>query len=184
MYNLFRSSLKSERNYKAIFWMAVFIALISPIIKSGTESVFPPWGPDVIAPPPFLVMDYWGFSAPLWRVNGGNAMPAGWLLHVFLSFVVIFVYIYLVERFPRLTLWHGIAMGVFLTFLLHYIMVPAMGAMPSLFGPDVWKTAPWHLNWVTNLNELIDHVLWMWVCEEMRAGMRAKKLGLPTPMLG
>lgn len=177
---LFQQSNPSERNYKGVLNSAILIGLMSPLIKWGTESIFPPWGKDVVLPPPLQILDYWGFQSPMWTIHGSNAMHWGGVLHVLLAFVCVFAYILIVEKYPRLTFWGGLGMGFIYTIILHYIMVPILGAMPGLFGPDVWRTNPWNLDWLTNLNELIDHLLWMWVCEEMRAGMRAKKLGFHT----
>jgi len=180
---LFSESMTNERKYRGVITLAILISLMSPLIKWGTESIFPPWGPDVVAPPPMQIMDYWGFDTPMWTILGGNAMPWGGFLHVLLSFFCVYIYIQLAEKYPRLTFWRGLGMGIIYTIILHYIMVPAMGMMPGLFGPDVWRTAPWNLPFQSNFNELVDHLLWMWVVEEMRAGMRAKKFGIHTARL-
>lgn len=180
---IFTESAVSERNYKAMRNSAFLIGLMSPLVKWGTESIFPPWGPDITPPPPVLIMDYWGFESPMWHILGGNGMHWAGVLHVLLGLFCVYVYILLAEKYPRLTFWRGIGIGLIYTVILHYIMVPLMGAFPDLFGPDTWRTCPWYLPFRSNFDELIDHLLWMWVAEEMRAGARAKILGIHTARL-
>lgn len=177
----FAKSRPEDRNWSAALQAGIVIGLVSPLIKSGTEALFPPWGPDVVPAPPMQIMTYWGFQDP-WFTILGNQIPWGVVLHIFLAFVTVFVYCLVAEVFPRVTLWRGFAYGLLMMIILHVIMVPLLSTMPGLFGPDTWKDNPWNLPFRSNFDELMDHLLAYWIYEEMRKGIRYRVTGQPDPL--
>ncbi len=170
MKGLFIQSNPQDRDYRAALILGIAVGFASIFVKWGTGNLFPPFGPATAAAPPIAIMRHWGFDGAMYHWVG-KKVPWGALLHGSMAFMIFIPYAFLAEKFPKITLWRGVAFGIFADIFLHGIIVPLMTTMPSIFGMDSGVN-PWNLPWQSNFGELYSHIMTYWICEEMRRGMR------------
>jgi len=79
----------------------------------------------------------------------------------FRSFFAV-AYCVVAERFPKITLWQGVAAGILANIAVRAITLPILGLTPPL----------WTLPWYEHVSELVGHALWFWFIELMRRDLQ------------
>ena len=69
--------------------------------------------------------------------------------HILFSIVFAVAYCVLVEKFPKITLWQGVAAGILVNIAVHVITLPILGLTPPLL------TLPWY----EHVSEFVGHAL-------------------------
>lgn len=142
---------------------------ISSLVKSGTETNLPPRVIGEISPPAANI-DAWlgwlGFNShSLDYVYQGVNLPGAVILyHWVFSFIFAFIYILISAITPKIRMGYGVIYGVFITLLMHGILIPALGFRhPSyLHGKTGWL---WNLNGYEFWSEMIGHICWSFSIE-------------------
>lgn len=167
---------RARRRPEVAALVGVVAGIFSAIVKFGWEVPFPPRTPERNATnPPQQLLEQLGFSdhfAHTLVYFNGNGLPVmSFIIHF--GFAIFFGVAYCVgaERFPKITLWQGVAFGVVVYVVFHVIVMPGLGTVP----------APWHQPWQEHLSELLGHIVWMWSIEVVRRDLRSRITGEPDP---
>ncbi|EFT33458.1 hypothetical protein HMPREF9596_01560 [Cutibacterium acnes HL005PA3] len=167
---------RARRHPEVAALVGVVAGIFSAIVKFGWEVPFPPRTPERNATnPPQQLLEQLGFSdhfAHTLVYFNGNGLPVmSFIIHF--GFAIFFGVAYCVgaERFPKITLWQGVAFGVVVYVVFHVIVMPGLGTVP----------APWHQPWQEHLSELLGHIVWMWSIEVVRRDLRSRITGEPDP---
>ncbi|WP_202799858.1 YagU family protein [Vibrio campbellii] len=151
-------------NTKIVLLGTLIGGAISSMVKSGSESPMPPRIPGEASPPAININEWgqwFGVDAhSLDYVYQTVTVPGAVLLyHWLFSFIFAFVYIALSAYWPKVRLWYGAAYGLAITFVMHGLIIPALGFRNPAYlnGETGWL---WNLNGYELWSELIGHVCW------------------------
>ena len=167
---LFVRTRPEERNWRVATVVGLIAGLCSVWVKWGAEHTTPPRLPDTMAPPVAIAQHWFGLVDPMYTFMG-TGISWGALVHGFMSIVLVLIYVWLSEVFPRVRLWQGVAYGICAAIGAHFIAIPAMG----LSG---W---PWELPAAASVSELISHAITFLIADQICCGIRAKITGKPYP---
>lgn len=151
---------RMTRSKVAIAALAGFVGgNVASFVKWGTEVPFPPRTPDRALPPAEMLQSL-GLnpSAFTYHYSEHTLNFAVSLIHHGFSIVFAMLYCLLAERYPRITLWQGLAFGLFVTVAFHGVLLPLFAWAPPL----------WRLPYEELLSETFGHLLWIWVIEVFR----------------
>ena len=101
----------------------------------------------------------------------GHAFNYVHFTHILFSIVFAVAYCVVAERFPKITLWQGVAVGILVNIVVHVITLPILGLTPPL----------WTLPWYEHVSEFVGHALWFWSIELMRRDLRNRITHEPDP---
>ncbi len=167
---LFTTTRRDERDWKAATIVGLVAGGISFFAKWGGEHMVPPRFADTLPPPAIIAQDWFHMPATMYTWMGTPIGTAA-IIHAIMSIILLMIYIYLAEIFPRVRLWQGVAYGICAAIGAHFIAIPAMG----LSG---W---PWELPWQASVSELVSHAITFFIAEQAACGVRAKLTGKPYP---
>ncbi|MFC2427524.1 MAG: DUF1440 domain-containing protein [Campylobacter sp.] len=71
--------------------------------------------------------------------------------HILFSIVFAVAYCVVAEKFPKITLWQGVAAGILVNIAVHVITLPILGLTPPLL------TLPWY----EHVSEFARHALYL-----------------------
>ncbi|TWP24448.1 DUF1440 domain-containing protein [Apibacter muscae] len=157
----------SRIRLKVAIWVGIISGIVGAIIKFGWEVPFPPRTPqrDLTNPPQQLLeqlgMPY-DLSHAVYYFNENPRPIMSFIVHFLFAIFFAVVYCVVAEYYPKIKLWQGTLYGIFLNFLFHIILMPALGTIP----------APWNQPLEEHFSELFGHILWTWVIEIFRRDLR------------
>lgn len=124
-------------------------------------------------PPYVFLRDYLGITDPYAAIYefAGHAFNYVHFTHILFSIVFAVAYCVLAEKFPKITLWQGVAVGILVNIAVHVITLPILGLTPPL----------WTLPWYEHVSEFVGHALWFWSIELMRRDLRNRITHEPDP---
>lgn len=164
MSSFLEMSAPSRRRVSKAVVIGIIAGVMSMIMKRGWETVLPPRLPDQAAPP-FAMLKMFGFDVKgivyVFSENQIN-LPVTIVVFSFSTACALF-YCIVAEYFPRITLWAGVAYGLFIQIFFHLIVLP-------LFG---WTAAPWDIRAQEHIAEFLGHMLWGFTIEIIRRQLRA-----------
>ena len=164
--------------------LGIPIGIMSAFVKWGGEFPLPPRSPqdmfdtacgpesliraadqidcsrNFLNPPYVFLRDYLGVTDPYAALYefAGHAFNYVMMTHILFSIVFAVGYCVLAEKFPKITLWQGVAVGILVNIAVHVITLPILGLTPPLL------TLPWY----EHVSEFVGHALWFWSIELMR----------------
>ena len=177
---------------KERFGLAALIGIpagiVSAFVKWGGEFPLPPRSPqdmfdaacgpeslirtadqidcsrNFLNPPYVFLRDYLGVTDPYAALYefAGHAFNYVMMTHILFSIVFAVGYCVLAEKFPKITLWQGVAVGILVNIAVHVITLPILGLTPPL----------WTLPWYEHVSELAGHIVWFWSIEIIRRDLR------------
>ena len=177
---------------KERFGLAALIGLIAgeflAFVKWGGEFPLPPRSPqdmfdaacgpesliraadqidcsrNFLNPPYVFLRDYLGVTDPYAALYefAGHAFNYVMMTHILFSIVFAVGYCVLAEKFPKITLWQGVAVGILVNIAVHVITLPILGLTPPL----------WTLPWYEHVSEFAGHIVWFWSIEIIRRDLR------------
>ena len=102
-------------------------------------------------PPYVFLRDYLGISDPYAAIYEfvGHAFNYVHFTHILFSIVFVVAYCVVAERFPKITLWQGVAAGILANISVHVITLPILGLTPPL----------WTLPWYEHVSEFVGYAL-------------------------
>ena len=186
---------------KERFGLAALIGLIagvvSAFVKWGAEFPLPPRSPmdmfnaacgpesairaadaidcsrNFLNPPYVFLRDYMGIADPNAAIYefAGHAFNYVMFTHIIFSIVFAVGYCIVAEKFPKITMWQGVAAGILVNIAVHVITLPILGLTPPL----------WTLPWYEHVSEFVGHALWFWSIELMRRDLRNRITHEPDP---
>ena len=118
--------------------------LIGAWFKLGWEVPWPPRTPERLPEPAVLVSLFTHVATPVWQVTA---------VHFTFSILAGMAYGALVEFFPIVSLWTGVAFGLAVWVGAHEIVMPLMHLTPA-----TWRLPP-----NEQASEFFGHALWGWV---------------------
>ena len=168
--------------------LGIPIGIMSAFVKWGGEFPLPPRSPhdmfnaacgpesliraadqidcsrNFLNPPYVFLRDYLGITDPYAAIYefAGHAFNYVHFTHILFSIVFAVAYCVLVEKFPKITLWQGVAVGILVNITVHVITLPILGLTPPL----------WTLPWYEHVSEFVGHALWFWSIELMRRDLQ------------
>lgn len=154
---------KAERFEAVSKWTATWAGFvggnIASLVKWGSEIPLPPRTPDRVSPPAQMLRDCGIEVDRIAYFYSQHIVNLGVLLvhHVFSIFFAI-AYCLSCRRYPRFSMWQGVAFGLMVTIGFHGIILP-MGH---------WSPTFWHLPFDELFSETSGHILWAWVIEISR----------------
>ncbi len=177
--------------------LGIPIGIMSAFVKWGGEFPLPPRSPhdmfnaacgpesliraadqidcsrNFLNPPYVFLRDYLGVTDPYAAIYefAGHAFNYVHFTHILFSIVFAVAYCVLVEKFPKITLWQGVAAGILVNIAVHVITLPILGLTPPLL------TLPWY----EHVSEFVGHALWFWSIELMRRDLRNRITHEPDP---
>ena len=177
--------------------LGIPIGLMSSFVKWGGEFPLPPRSPkdmfdaacgpeglirtadqidcsrNFLNPPYVFLRDYLGITDPYAAIYefAGHAFNYVHFTHILFSIVFAVAYFVVEERFPKITLWQGVAVGILVNIAVHVITLPILGLTPPL----------WTLPWYEHVSEFVGHALWFWSIELMRRDLRNRITHEPDP---
>lgn len=177
--------------------LGIPIGVMSAFVKWGGEFPLPPRSPhdmfnaacgpesliraadqidcsrNFLNPPYVFLRDYLGITDPYAAIYefAGHAFNYVHFTHILFSIVFAVAYCVLVEKFPKITLWQGVAAGILVNIAVHVITLPILGLTPPLL------TLPWY----EHVSEFVGHALWFWSIELMRRDLRNRVTHEPDP---
>ena len=177
--------------------LGIPIGIMSAFVKWGGEFPLPPRSPhdmfnaacgpesliraanqidcsrNFLNPPYVFLRDYLGITDPYAAIYefAGHAFNYVHFTHILFSIVFAVAYCVLAERFPKITLWQGVAVGILVNIAVHVITLPILGLTPPL----------WTLPWYEHVSEFVGHALWFWSIELMRRDLRNRITHEPDP---
>ncbi|WP_299010903.1 DUF1440 domain-containing protein [uncultured Shewanella sp.] len=164
--SLITKTPNEQRRFGLALWAGFLGGNLASFVKWGTENPFPPRTPDRGIPPFDMLQDFglqvsqmiYQFSEHMinWGVAG---------VHHGFSIVFAMLYCVMVEVFPQVKLWQGIAFSIVITLLFHGLVLPLGG----------WAPHMWQLPTQEIISEFLGHGLWMWAIELVRIAIREKK---------
>lgn len=177
---------------KERFGLAALIGIpagiVSAFVKWGGEFPLPPRSPqdmfdaacgpesiiraadqidcsrNFLNPPYVFLRDYLGVTDPYAALYefAGHAFNYVMMTHILFSIVFAVSYCALAEKFPKITLWQGVAVGILVNIAVHVITLPMLGLTPPL----------WTLPWYEHVSEFAGHIVWFWSIEIIRRDLR------------
>ena len=177
---------------KERFGLAALIGIpagiVSAFVKWGGEFPLPPRSPqdmfdaacgpesliraadqidcsrNFLNPPYVFLRDYLGVIDPYAALYefAGHAFNYVMMTHILFSIVFAVGYCALAEKFPKITLWQGVAVGILVNIAVHVITLPILGLTPPL----------WTLPWYEHVSEFAGHIVWFWSIEIIRRDLR------------
>ena len=177
--------------------LGIPIGIMSAFVKWGGEFPLPPRSPhdmfnaacgpesliraadqidcsrNFLNPPYVFLRDYLGITDPYAAIYefAGHAFNYVHFTHILFSIVFAVAYCVLAEKFPKITLWQGVAVGILVNIAVHVITLPILGLTPPL----------WTLPWYEHVSEFVGHALWFWSIELMRRDLRNRITHEPDP---
>ena len=177
--------------------LGIPIGIMSAFVKWGGEFPLPPRSPhdmfnaacgpesliraadqidcsrNFLNPPYVFLRDYLGITDPYAAIYefAGHAFNYVHFTHILFSIVFAVAYCVVAERFPKITLWQGVAVGILVNIAVHVITLPILGLTPPL----------WTLPWYEHVSEFVGHALWFWSIELMRRDLRNRITHEPDP---
>ena len=177
--------------------LGIPIGIMSAFVKWGGEFPLPPRSPhdmfnaacgpesliraadqidcsrNFLNPPYVFLRDYLGITDPYAAIYefAGHAFNYVHFTHILFSIVFAVAYCVLAEKFPKITLWQGVAVGILVNIAVHVITLPILGLTPPLL------TLPWY----EHVSEFVGHALWFWPIELMRRDLRNRITHEPDP---
>lgn len=177
--------------------LGIPIGIMSAFVKWGGEFPLPPRSPhdmfnaacgpesliraadqidcsrNFLNPPYVFLRDYLGITDPYAAIYefAGHAFNYVHFTHILFSIVFAVAYCVLAEKFPKITLWQGVAVGILVNIAVHVITLPILGLTPPLL------TLPWY----EHVSEFVGHALWFWSIELMRRDLRNRITHEPDP---
>lgn len=151
-------------NLRVLLWATLIGGAISSLVKSGIETNMPPRIAGEVSPPA-LNIDAWlgqlGINAHSldYVYQGITVVGAVILYHWLFSFIFAGLYVLVSASLPRVRLWYGAAYGIFITLVMHGLLIPALGFRHPAYlnGQAGWL---WNLNGYEFWSELLGHVCW------------------------
>lgn len=177
---------------KERFGLAALIGIpagiVSAFVKWGGEFPLPPRSPqdmfdaacgpesliraadqidcsrNFLNPPYVFLRDYLGVTDPYAALYefAGHTFNYVMMTHILFSIVFAVSYCVLAEKFPKITLWQGVAVGILVNIAVHVITLPILGLTPPL----------WTLPWYEHVSEFAGHIVWFWSIEIIRRDLR------------
>ena len=177
--------------------LGIPIGIMSAFVKWGGEFPLPPRSPkdmfdaacgpesairaadaidcsrNFLNPPYVFLRDYLGITDPYAAIYefAGHMFNYVHFTHILFSIVFAVAYCVLAEKFPKITLWQGVAAGILVNIAVHVITLPILGLTPPLL------TLPWY----EHVSEFVGHALWFWSIELMRRDLRNRITHEPDP---
>ena len=168
--------------------LGIPIGIMSAFVKWGGEFPLPPRSPkdmfdaacgpesliraadqidcsrNFLNPPYVFLRDYLGITDPYAAIYefAGHAFNYVHFTHILFSIVFAVAYCVLAEKFPKITLWQGVAVGILVNIAVHVITLPILGLTPPL----------WTLPWYEHVSEFAGHIVWFWSIEIIRRDLR------------
>lgn len=165
---LFSRTKKNDRHFIPALIAGFFGGNIASFVKWGTENPLPPRTPGRAIPPAEMLDDL-GFNSGgmiyRWSEHLVNWGVAG--IHHLFSIFFAMLYCWLVEIFPAVKLWQGVAFALLVTVGFHGVMLPLFG-----WAPPLWQLPADEL-----ISETLGHILWMWTIEVFRRDLRRRMVG-------
>lgn len=158
-----QTTLKSRRHYWVASIAGIAGGIISGLVKSGTEGVFPPRTPDRPIPPAEVLQSF-GFHTDDMIYRYSDHIVNWGISGVHYLFSVVFAVFYCLaaEIFPIVKLWQGLLFGLLVTLAFHGIVLPL----------GHWAPAIWNLPFDELFSESVGHLLWAWTLEIFRHDLR------------
>ena len=168
--------------------LAIPIGIIAAFVKWGGEFPFPPRSPmdmfnaacgpekliraadaidcsrNFLNPPYVFLRDYVGIADPYQALYTFAGHGFHWIMltHILFSITFAIFYCVVAEKFPKITLWQGVAFGIITNIAVHCITLPILGLTPPL----------WELPWYEHVSEFFGHAAWFWAIEVFRRDLR------------
>ena len=184
------SNLATKPRFILATLIGLIAGVISAFVKWGAEFPLPPRSPmdmfnaacgpestiraadaidcsrNFLNPPYVFLRDYLGVTDPYAALYefAGHAFNYVMMTHIIFSVVFAVAYCVIAEKFPRITLWQGIAVGILVNIAVHVIALPILGLTPPLL------TLPWY----EHVSEFVGHIVWFWSIEIIRHDLRAR----------
>ncbi len=157
----------ARRRYATAVLVGIITGCIGAIVKFGWEVPFPPRTPERNATnPPQAFAELFGVPPDITHATyefSGNALPwFSFLMHFGFSIGFAVIYCVVAEQWPRIKLWQGVAYGLVVWVLWHWLLMPALGVVPPLWDQPLAEHG----------SELFGHAAWMWVIELTRRDLR------------
>ncbi len=153
--------------------LGIPIGIMSAFVKWGGEFPLPPRSPkdmfdaacgpesairaadaidcsrNFLNPPYVFLRDYLGITDPYAAIYefAGHMFNYVHFTHILFSIVFAVAYCVLAEKFPKITLWQGVAAGILVNIAVHVITLPILGLTPP----------PWTLPWYEHVSEFVGH---------------------------
>lgn len=167
MFCISNISNKQERHYISAIFIGIIAGIISALVKSGFEDLFPARAP-YVTPPPVVLLEKFGVDVSAMNYDwlgttinwGGNG------IHILFSIVVAVIYCVIVEYFPKSRLFHGVFFGIGVSVFAHGLIVP-------LLGLSGWL---WTAGAEPIISEFVGTAFWIWSIEAIRQDLRASLL--------
>ena len=184
------SNLATKPRFILATLIGLIAGVISAFVKWGAEFPLPPRSPmdmfnaacgpesmiraadaidcsrNFLNPPYVFLRDYLGVTDPYAALYefAGHAFNYVMMTHIIFSVVFAVAYCVIAEKFPRITLWQGIAVGILVNIAVHVITLPILGLTPPLL------TLPWY----EHVSEFVGHIVWFSSIEIIRHDLRAR----------
>jgi putative membrane protein len=163
MNNLFEKKPKDTQHIFLAIYIGIIAGIISALVKSGFEDLFPPRTVETL-PPPIVLLEKLGFHVNNmtyhwmdYTINwGGNGV------HILFSISIAIIYCILNEYFIKTKMLHGIVFGIAVSVFAHGLIVPLLGLSGWL-----WTAGPEAL-----ISEFIGTGFWIWSIEAIRQNLR------------
>ncbi|WP_459829829.1 YagU family protein [Campylobacter concisus] len=184
------SNLVTKPRFALAALIGLIAGVVSAFVKWGAEFPLPPRSPmdmfnaacgpesairaadaidcsrNFLNPPYVFLRDYLGVADPNAAIYefAGHAFNYVMMTHILFSIVFAVAYCVLAEKFPKITIWQGLLVGVIVNIAVHVITLPILGLTPPL----------WTLPWYEHVSEFAGHMIWFWSIEIIRHDLRAR----------
>lgn len=184
------SNLITKPRFALAALIGIVAGIVSAFVKWGAEFPLPPRSPmdmfnaacgpesairaadaidcsrNFLNPPYVFLRDYLGVADPNAAIYefAGHAFNYVMMTHILFSIVFAVAYCVLAEKFPKITIWQGLLVGVIVNIAVHVITLPILGLTPPL----------WTLPWYEHVSEFVGHMIWFWSIEIIRHDLRAR----------
>lgn len=188
---------KIQTHFGLMALLGIPAGIIGAFVKWGGEVPLPPRSPqdmfeaacgaeklirsadtidcsrNFLNPPYVFLRDYIGLSDPNAAIYtfAGHAFNSIMLTHIIFSVCFAVFYCVAAEKFPKITLFQGVAFGIVVNIAVHCITLPLLGLTPPLF----------QLPWYEHVSEFFGHAVWFWAIEVFRRDLRNRVTGEPDP---
>lgn len=166
-------SSQTKERFGLAALLGIPIGIMSAFVKWGGEFPLPPRSPkdmfdaacgpesairaadaidcsrNFLNPPYVFLRDYLGITDPYAAIYefAGHMFNYVHFTHILFSIVFAVAYCVLAEKFPKITLWQGVAAGILVNIAVHVITLPILGLTPPLL------TLPWY----EHVSEFVGH---------------------------
>lgn len=169
------SNLATKPRFALAALIGLIAGVVSAFVKWGAEFPLPPRSPmdmfnaacgpesairaadaidcsrNFLNPPYVFLRDYLGVADPNAAIYefAGHAFNYVMMTHILFSIVFAVAYCVLAEKFPKITIWQGLLVGVIVNIAIHVITLPILGLTPPL----------WTLPWYEHVSEFVGHMI-------------------------